>query len=200
MVEGGPQARRHASLLREAAASTARATAGGDRPARGRARLQRRRASRLRAAEAPRRRPQPRRDLRAAEAEGAAEGSEDGQLADVRAQPGPHPLPAGEGGSSPLSATLALHGAAAARVPADLRRRQALPRQQQRLRLRARRGHRQGPLGTADRQLNASSPAYYRHRLYIVNLVPGHIVKLDAKTGRMIWKNRCPGGPSPRRW
>ncbi len=42
-------------------------------------------------------------------------------------------------------------------------------------------------------RLNASSPAYYRHRLYIVNLVPGHIVKLDAKTGRMIWKRNLPG-------
>ncbi|HEX7059382.1 MAG TPA: PQQ-binding-like beta-propeller repeat protein [Solirubrobacterales bacterium] len=42
-------------------------------------------------------------------------------------------------------------------------------------------------------RLNASSPAYYRHRLYIVNLVPGHIVKLDAKTGRLIWKRSLPG-------
>jgi outer membrane protein assembly factor BamB len=42
-------------------------------------------------------------------------------------------------------------------------------------------------------RLNASSPAYYRHRLYIVNLVPGHIVKLDAKTGRVIWKRNLPG-------
>jgi len=41
--------------------------------------------------------------------------------------------------------------------------------------------------------LNASSPAYYKHRLYIVNLVPGHIVKLDAKTGRTIWKRQLPG-------
>jgi hypothetical protein len=29
-------------------------------------------------------------------------------------------------------------------------------------------------------RLNASSPAYYKHRLYIVNLEPGHLVKLDA--------------------
>jgi outer membrane protein assembly factor BamB len=41
-------------------------------------------------------------------------------------------------------------------------------------------------------RLNASSPTYYRHRLYIVNLVPGHIVKLDAKTGRTIWKKSLP--------
>ncbi|HEV7481541.1 MAG TPA: PQQ-binding-like beta-propeller repeat protein [Solirubrobacterales bacterium] len=41
--------------------------------------------------------------------------------------------------------------------------------------------------------LNASSPTYYRHRLYIVNLVPGHIVKLDAETGRIIWKKSLPG-------
>jgi outer membrane protein assembly factor BamB len=42
-------------------------------------------------------------------------------------------------------------------------------------------------------RLNASSPTYYRHRLYIVNLVPGHVVKLDAKTGRTIWKKSLPG-------
>ncbi|HEX6665545.1 MAG TPA: PQQ-binding-like beta-propeller repeat protein [Solirubrobacterales bacterium] len=42
-------------------------------------------------------------------------------------------------------------------------------------------------------RLNASSPAYYRHRLYMVNLVPGHIVKLDAKTGKVIWKRSLPG-------
>ncbi len=41
--------------------------------------------------------------------------------------------------------------------------------------------------------LNASSPTYYRHRLYIVNLVPGHVVKLDAKTGKTIWKKPLPG-------
>lgn len=42
-------------------------------------------------------------------------------------------------------------------------------------------------------RLNASSPAYYKHRLYIVNLVPGHVVKMDAKTGKVIWKRGLPG-------
>jgi outer membrane protein assembly factor BamB len=42
-------------------------------------------------------------------------------------------------------------------------------------------------------RLNASSPAYYKHRLYIVNLVPGHVVKLDAKTGKILWKRPLPG-------
>jgi len=42
-------------------------------------------------------------------------------------------------------------------------------------------------------RLNASSPSYYKHRLYIVNLVPGHVIKLDAKTGRIIWKRSLPG-------
>jgi outer membrane protein assembly factor BamB len=42
-------------------------------------------------------------------------------------------------------------------------------------------------------RLNASSPAYYNHRLYIVNLEPGHLLKLDAKTGRTIWKRDLPG-------
>lgn len=42
-------------------------------------------------------------------------------------------------------------------------------------------------------RLNASSPTYYKHRLYIVNLVPGHVVKMDARTGRVIWKRSLPG-------
>jgi outer membrane protein assembly factor BamB len=42
-------------------------------------------------------------------------------------------------------------------------------------------------------RLNASSPTYSRHRLYIVNLDPGHIVKLDARTGKIIWKKLLPG-------
>jgi outer membrane protein assembly factor BamB len=42
-------------------------------------------------------------------------------------------------------------------------------------------------------RLNASSPAYYKHRLYIVNLVPGHIVKLNAENGKIIWKHVLPG-------
>ncbi len=42
-------------------------------------------------------------------------------------------------------------------------------------------------------RLNASSPAYYKHRLYIVNLVPGHVLKLDARTGRILWKHELPG-------
>jgi outer membrane protein assembly factor BamB len=41
-------------------------------------------------------------------------------------------------------------------------------------------------------RLNASSPAFARNRLYIVNLVPGHVVKLDAKTGKTIWKRSLP--------
>jgi len=42
-------------------------------------------------------------------------------------------------------------------------------------------------------RLNASSPAYSKHRLYIVNLVPGHVIKLDARTGKTIWKKPLPG-------
>jgi outer membrane protein assembly factor BamB len=41
-------------------------------------------------------------------------------------------------------------------------------------------------------RLNASSPAYYKHRLYIVNLVPGHVVKLDARNGHIVWKRSLP--------
>jgi outer membrane protein assembly factor BamB len=42
-------------------------------------------------------------------------------------------------------------------------------------------------------RLNASTPAYSKHRLYIVNLEPGHIVKLDARTGKRLWKRSLPG-------
>lgn len=41
--------------------------------------------------------------------------------------------------------------------------------------------------------LNASSPAYHRERLFIVNLDPGQVMKLDARTGKTIWKQRLPG-------
>ena len=44
-------------------------------------------------------------------------------------------------------------------------------------------------------RLNASSPTYYKHRLYIVNLVPGHIVKLDATTGQRSGNAGCRDGP-----
>ena len=43
-------------------------------------------------------------------------------------------------------------------------------------------------------RLNASSPTYYKHRLYIVNLVPGHIVKLNATNGK-IDLEKDPAGP-----
>ena len=42
-------------------------------------------------------------------------------------------------------------------------------------------------------ELNASSPAYSRGRLFIVNLVPGQILSLDAATGKTIWKKSLPG-------
>jgi outer membrane protein assembly factor BamB len=42
-------------------------------------------------------------------------------------------------------------------------------------------------------RLNASSPAYHKGRLYIVNLVPGHIVKMNAANGKILWKHTLPG-------
>ena len=42
-------------------------------------------------------------------------------------------------------------------------------------------------------ELNASSPAYSKGRLYIVNLEPGQIVSLDAKSGKTLWKRSLPG-------
>ena len=41
-------------------------------------------------------------------------------------------------------------------------------------------------------RLNASSPAYHKGRLYIVNLEPGHVVKLDARNGHVLWKHSLP--------
>jgi outer membrane protein assembly factor BamB len=37
-------------------------------------------------------------------------------------------------------------------------------------------------------QLNASSPTYSHHRLYVVNLVPGQILSLDPRNGHTVWK------------
>jgi outer membrane protein assembly factor BamB len=42
-------------------------------------------------------------------------------------------------------------------------------------------------------ELNASSPAYARGRLFVVNLVPGQALALDAKTGKTIWRRPLPG-------
>jgi len=39
-------------------------------------------------------------------------------------------------------------------------------------------------------QLNASSPTYSHHRLYVVNLVPGQILSLDPKNGKTVWKKK----------
>jgi outer membrane protein assembly factor BamB len=41
--------------------------------------------------------------------------------------------------------------------------------------------------------LNASSPTYDRGSLYVVNLVPGQILKLSAKNGHTIWRHTLPG-------
>lgn len=42
-------------------------------------------------------------------------------------------------------------------------------------------------------ELNATSPAYSRGRLFITNLEPGQALALDAKTGKTIWKKSLPG-------
>jgi outer membrane protein assembly factor BamB len=42
-------------------------------------------------------------------------------------------------------------------------------------------------------RLNASSPAYAKGRLFIVNLEPGQALALDPKTGKTIWKRSLPG-------
>lgn len=40
--------------------------------------------------------------------------------------------------------------------------------------------------------LNASTPTYWRGRLYIANLEPGQIVVLNARNGRQVWKKPLP--------
>lgn len=41
--------------------------------------------------------------------------------------------------------------------------------------------------------LNASSPAYYNGRVFVVNLEPQQVYALDAKTGRIVWRKPLPG-------
>lgn len=40
---------------------------------------------------------------------------------------------------------------------------------------------------------NASSPTYSKGSLYIVNLGPGQVLSLDARTGRTNWRRPVPG-------
>ena len=42
-------------------------------------------------------------------------------------------------------------------------------------------------------ELNASSPAYSRGRLFIANLEPGQVIALDAKSGDTLWRRELPG-------
>lgn len=42
-------------------------------------------------------------------------------------------------------------------------------------------------------RLNASSPAYKKGFIYLVNLEPGQVMKLNAKTGRTVWRKSLPG-------
>ena len=114
-------------------------------------------------------------------------------------QPGPHPLPAGEGGEAALPAALALHRAAAARVPAGLRGRQALRGQQQRHRLRARRGHRQGALGT--QRSGASTPPRPPTTSTASTSSTSSPATWSSSTRRPAGSSgnaRCPAAPSPR--
>lgn len=42
-------------------------------------------------------------------------------------------------------------------------------------------------------RLNASSPAYRKGFIYLVNLEPGQVMKLDADTGKTVWRRSLPG-------
>jgi outer membrane protein assembly factor BamB len=42
-------------------------------------------------------------------------------------------------------------------------------------------------------RLNASSPAFHRGFLYVVNLEPGQVLKIRARTGKTVWKRSLPG-------
>ena len=41
--------------------------------------------------------------------------------------------------------------------------------------------------------LNASAPAYYKHRLFASTLEPGEIVAMNADNGRVLWRHPLPG-------
>ncbi len=41
-------------------------------------------------------------------------------------------------------------------------------------------------------KLNASTPTYHMGRLYIVNMDPGQVLSLNAKTGRQVWRKPLP--------
>jgi outer membrane protein assembly factor BamB len=41
--------------------------------------------------------------------------------------------------------------------------------------------------------LNASSPTFANHRLYVANLGPGHLLSIDPKNGHTVWKKILPG-------
>ena len=147
----------------------------------------------------PGRRPQPRRRLQTRKTEAADQ--EDGPLAVLRLRPGPHPVPAGEGGEAALPGTLALHRRPAARVPARGRRRQALLRQQQRLRDRARRRHRQGALEAADRRTQRLL-ARLQPRAALHRQPRPRAHRQARRENRADALEARPAGPrpSPRRW
>ncbi len=42
-------------------------------------------------------------------------------------------------------------------------------------------------------RMNASSPAYQKGFIYMVNLEPGQVMKLDADTGKTVWRRSLPG-------
>jgi len=42
-------------------------------------------------------------------------------------------------------------------------------------------------------KLNASSPAYQKGFIYLVNLDPGQVMKLNAETGKTVWRRSLPG-------
>ena len=179
----------------------ARTPAGGDRPARRRDRRSARGDRRLRAAEAPRRRPQPERDLQAAEAAEAEKG-EDGQLADVRAQPGPHPLPAGARDQAPLpqdSGATPSGRCSSSRRSTSAARSTAVNNSGFAFALDADTG--KVALGTADRPpqrlLADLLPPSPLHRQ------PGPRPHRQARREDRqdhLEKDRCRAGPSPRRW
>ena len=151
-----------------------------------------RRRPRLRAAQAPRRRPQFRRRLRAAEAaEDKGEGN--GQLADLRPQPGPHSDPPVKGVKPPfrklwrftddpcLSSRRSTSAASSTSSTTTAPPTRSMPT-------------------PASCSGNAASVVSTPLRLPITNTAstsstsfPADIVKLDAKTGKTIWKRSLPG-------
>ena len=133
--------------------------------------------------------------------EAAEAGSEDGQLADLRPQPGPHPLPAGQGREAAVSGCSGTTPSGRCWSSRRSTSAASSTASTTTARLRARRRHRQGPLGTphrpAQRLLTGLLQAPPLHRQPRPR---PHRQAGRRRPARCSGSTRFPAGRSPRRW